>query len=370
VSEPSAEHVSLRDSVRGLLTKRSDSAAVRAAITTGRGYDEQLWALLCEQIGIAALSIPERYGGAGATLLETHLVLEELGRTLTPAPMLGSAVLSAQLLLALDDADACRLLLPPIAAGTSIAAVCWAGPDGRWDPAISAVRAVSADGARGSSEVTLSGLTHYVLDGDLADVLLVVAGVGAATAVFEVDPHQSAVTRNHERSMDPTRRLARVRLDGARGRRVGSADATAALTRARDTACVALSAEQVGGAARILEMTVEYSKLRVQFGRPIGSFQALKHRMADLHVLVETARSASYGAVDGSVPAAVAKVYCSEAFFTVAAEAIQLHGGIAITWEHDAHLYFKRAHGSSQLFGSPREHVARLAAIAVGKETV
>jgi hypothetical protein len=370
VSEPSAEHVSLRDSVRGLLTKRSDSAAVRAAITTECGYDEQLWALLCEQIGIAALSIPEQYGGAGATLLETHLVLEELGRTLTPAPLLGSAVLSAQLLLALEDADACRRLLPPIAAGTSIVALCWAGPDGRWDPAISAVRVVGGEGTPASPEVTLAGQAHYVLDGDLADVLLVVAGVGAVTEVFEVDPHQSGVSRIHEPTMDPTRRLARVRLDEARGRRIGATDATAALTHARDSACVALSAEQVGGAARILEVTVEYSKLRVQFGRPIGSFQALKHRMADLHVLVEAARSASYGAVDGLVPAAVAKVYCSEAFFTVAAEAIQLHGGIAITWEHDAHLYFKRAHGSSQLFGSPGEHVARLAAVAVGKESV
>ncbi|MDP9092331.1 MAG: acyl-CoA/acyl-ACP dehydrogenase [Actinomycetota bacterium] len=362
----SAEHVGLRDSVRGLLTKRSSSAAVRSAMMTENGYDEQLWALLCTQIGVAGLSIPEQYGGAGATLFETHLILEELGRTLTPAPMLGSAVLSAHLLLALGDTDACRRLLPQIAAGTAIAAVCWAGPDGRWDPAGSAV---DAQARPDSPEFTLCGQTYYVLDGDLADVLLVVADAGAGPAVFEVDPHQSGVSRTHEQSMDHTRRLARVRLDGVRGRRIGDA-AAAALTRARDIACIALSAEQVGGATRILEMTVDYSKVRVQFGRPIGSFQALKHRMADLHVLVEAARSASYGAVEGSVPPAVAKVYCSEAFFTVAAEAIQLHGGIAITWEHDAHLYFKRAHGSSQLFGSPGEYVARITpAAAAARES-
>jgi hypothetical protein len=164
--------------------------------------------------------------------------------------------------------------------------------------------------------------------------------------------------------MDVTRRLAAVDLDGAAARRLGSGDAAAALVRARDAACVAQTAEQVGAMQRVLDLTVEYSKVRVQFGRPIGSFQALKHRMADLHVLVEAARSASYAAVEGTVDAGVAAAYCAEAFGTVAAEAIQLHGGIAITWEHDAHLYFKRAHGSAHLFGTPSDHRARLAAAA------
>jgi alkylation response protein AidB-like acyl-CoA dehydrogenase len=311
--------------------------------------------VLCEQIGVAALAVPERYGGAGAGPIEVHVVLEELGRALTPSPMLGSAVVAAQALLALGDDDACARWLPGIANGTLIAALCWAGSDGGWDPARAAVDA---------DEAVLTGTAHYVLDGDGADLLLVVAREGQRRAVYEVDPAQPQVVRVHTPTMDPTRRLATVVLDRAIGRRIGTGDATPHLGRVRDLACIALSAEQVGGAARILELTVEYSKVRVQFGRAIGGFQALKHRMADLHVLVDSARSASYAAAEGTIDAAVAKAYCSEAFFTVAAEAIQLHGGIAITWEHDAHLYFKRAQGSAQLFGAPAEHIARMAAPA------
>lgn len=350
----SSEQLALRDAVRALLVKRADSAAVRSAIDAPRGYDESLWSALCDQIGVAALAIPERFGGAGATWLETHVVMEELGRVVAPAPLLGSGVLSAALLLELADEETCTRLLPGIAEGRSIAAVCWSGEAGRWDPSAPAV----AD-----DNGVLNGDTHYVLDGDIADVLLVVARAGDGLAVYEVDPGDAGVTRSHTPSMDLTRRLASVRLRGAAGRRIPG-DAAAALARAKDIACIALTAEQVGGSERMLAMTVDYSKVRVQFGRPIGSFQALKHRMADLYVLVESARAASYAAVAGELPSAVAKAYCSEAYFTVAAEAIQLHGGIAITWEHDAHLYFKRAHGSAQLFGAPGEHVAGLWAAA------
>jgi alkylation response protein AidB-like acyl-CoA dehydrogenase len=350
----SEEQVSLRDSVRTLLAKRSDSAAVRRAMASPRGYDETLWQVLCAQIGVAGLSIPEKFGGLGAGLLETHVVLEELGATLTPNPLLGSGVLAAQMLLALNDTAASERLLPGIAEGTSVAALCWAGPTGQWDPASAAVTA---------DDGSLTGEACYVLDGDHADVLLVVAHTDDGIGLYEVDVDHRGVQRTNIPAMDPTRRLATVTLSGAPGQRIGG-DARAALARVRDIACVALSAEQVGAMSRSLQLTVEYSKTRVQFGRPIGSFQALKHRMADLHVLVEAARSASYAAVDGTIAASVAKAYCSEAFCTVAAEMIQLHGGIAITWEHDAQLYFKRAHGSAQLFGQPREHLARLAAAA------
>jgi alkylation response protein AidB-like acyl-CoA dehydrogenase len=349
-----AEQTGLRDAVRALLGKRSGSAAVRVAIASPQGYDTALWEVLCEQIGVASLSIPERFGGAGAGLAETYVVLEELGRTLTPAPLLGSGVLAAQTLLGLGDDEACTRLLPGLAAGTSIGALAWAGADGHWQPSAGAIRAT---GGR------LTGEAHYVLDGDRADVLLVVAVGADGLGVYEVDPAGAGLRRAHNPTMDRTRRLATVTLDDAPGRRIGG-DAHAALTHVRDTACVALAAEQVGAMSRALELTVEYSKTRVQFGRPIGSFQALKHRMADLHVLVEAARSASAAASAGTLEPAVAKVYCSQAFNTVAAEMIQLHGGIAITWEHDAHLYFKRAHGSAQLFGLPREHVAGLAAAA------
>ena len=320
------EQRGLRDSVRTLLAKRSDSAAVRRAIETPKGYDEALWQVLCEQIGVAALAIPERFGGAGASRHETHLVMGELGRNLTPSPMLGSAVLTVELLLALGDDDACERLLPRVARGT-----------------VAAVAQLDADGT-----------ARYVLDGDTAEILIVVDGAGA----FQVDP--ATATRGYTPTMDPTRRLAAVTVGDAERIRLAG-DVAGALAEARDHAAVALSAEQVGAAARILELTVEYTKVRHQFGRPIGSFQALKHRMADLHVLLEAARSASDAAVDGAVHPSVAKAYCSEAFQTIAGEAIQLHGGIAITWEHDAHLYFKRAKSSEIFLGDATYHRELLA---------
>ena len=338
------ERAALADALRALLAKRSDSAAVRKAVLSERGFDDALWATLCDQIGVAGLAIPERFGGVGAGLAEAHVAMVELGRTLTPSPMLGSAVLAGQLLLLLGDDPACDRLLPGIAAGTSIAAVCWSGADGRWqatDPAVTAV------GGR------LSGAAAYVLDGDIADVLLVVAREGADIGVYEVDPAADGVRTAHTPAMDLTRRLASVTFDAAPARRIPSAGTAAALRSALEAAWIALSGEQVGAASALLERTVSYSKLREQFGRPIGSFQALKHRMADLHVLVEAAVSASFAAARHELAPEVARAYCSEAFQTVAGEAIQLHGGIAITWEHDAHLYFKRAHSSTQLLGRP-----------------
>lgn len=352
----SDDQVALRDTVRLLLSRESDT---RAAVGTKTGYDEELWARLCTEVGVAALAMPETYGGLGATLLETVVVQSELGRALTPSPMLGSAVLAAQAVLATGDDETCRALLPAIAAGTTVAALAWAGAGGRWSPEKAAYVASQAAGGW-----TLDGEAAYVLDGDTADVLIVVAHTAAGLALFQVAPAETRRVRAE--TMDPTRRLATVTLAGTPARQLGVAD----LGRVRDLACVALCAEQAGAAARCLELTVSYTKQRTQFGRPIGGFQALKHRMADLHVLVETAESASLAAATAAVHgpadelaarAAVAKTYCSEAFCAVAGEMIQLHGGIAITWEHDAHLYFKRAHGSAQLFGRPQEHVARFA---------
>jgi alkylation response protein AidB-like acyl-CoA dehydrogenase len=330
--------VALRDSVRTLLTRQAGD----------------VWPKLRE-IGAPGLAVPECYGGAGAGLGETCVVLEELGRTLTPSPLLGSAVLAAQALLATGDTDACHRLLPGIADGSRVAALVWTGPAGHWTPDEVACRA--------DDKGTLTGTAHHVLDGDVADVLLVAAGTPEGVELFEVAPGSPGVSRTGVTAMDLTRRLAVVGLSGAAGRRIGAVD----LARVRDIACVALSAEQVGAAARALELTVGYAKTRVQFGRPIGAFQALQHRMADLHVLVEAARSASHAAAhdgpDLPVRAAVAKVRCSEALMRVAGEMIQIHGGIGITWEHDAHRYFKRAHGTWHLFGQPAEHVARLAAL-------
>ena len=324
--------------------------------------------------------------------------MEELGRALTPSALLGSAVLAAQALLATGDEAACQRLLPAIAAGPAIAAVAWTGPAGRWDPGEAACEARSSPGGW-----ALTGEAHYVLDGDVADVLLAAARTPDGIALFEVDPLGGGVTRTPVTTMDTSRRLAVVRLAGAAGQLIGtggdpdgspgtstpcSMGASTALARARDLACIALSAEQVGAAQRALELTVAHTQTRVQFGQPIGGFQALQHRMADLHVLVESARALSYAAADAaaagttadgtsaddttgeapdlSLHAAAAQAYCSEVLLKVAGEMIQLHGAIGITWEHDAHRYLKRAHGAAQLFGQPAEHIARIATAVLG----
>ncbi|KAA9158253.1 acyl-CoA dehydrogenase [Amycolatopsis acidicola] len=329
------EQDALRETVRAVLERHSEP-----------------WKVLCEQVGVAGLAIPEAYGGLGCGLGETQVVAEELGRALSSAPFLGSAVLAAHAVLEAADETAARRLLPAIAQG-AIATLAWTTADGTWHPDQAAVT------AKGS---TLDGSAHYVLDGDLADILLVIADTGEELGLFEADPAQ--VRRIHSTTMDETRGLAVLEFTGVAGTRIGTGDFRPALHRVRDIACATLAAEQAGAAARALDITVAYTKQREQFGRPIGGFQALKHRMADLYVLVETARSAAYAAtqpdVDRARLAAVAKAYCTEAFSTVAAEMIQLHGGIAITWEHEAHRFFKRAHGSTQLFGQPHHHLSRV----------
>jgi alkylation response protein AidB-like acyl-CoA dehydrogenase len=366
--------------VRETPEQRALRGGVRALIAAHQGKadgdDLLLWRRLCGEIGVAGLAVPERFGGAGAGPVEVSIVAEELGRALAGTPMLGSAVLATQALLASGDERACADLLPGLADGSEIAALAWTTPAGHWDPGQVACRATAhpapADAPVG--DWVIDGEAHYVLDGDVATVLLVPAMVPAGVGLFLVQPAQPAVTCSACTSVDQTRRLAVVRLAGAAGTRIGGVPTTG-LAAARDAACIALGAEQAGAAARALEITVEYTKTRVQFGRPIGSFQALQHRMADLHVLVQAARSVAYaaaeaaghGARDVPLRAATAKAYCSEALEQVAAEMLQLHGAIALTWEHEAHRYFKRAHGDAQLLGSPSEHVGRIAAAVLDR---
>jgi len=307
----SQERQLLAETVAALVAKHADPGAVRAAMESDRGYDESLWQLLCEQVGAAALVIPEELGGAGGELADAAVVLRELGRVLVPSPLLGTTLAELALLAAADpDADT----LEGLAQGRSIGAL-----------------VLDAD---------------YVVNGDVADV--VVAATDGRLSRWTRFSAQSVAT------MDPTRRLARVRAEQAED--IGADPGIA------DFAAILLAAEQIGAAERCLELTVEYNKNRVQFGRPIGSFQALKHRMADLYVAVSAALAVVSDACDDPTPtnAATARLAASEALCAVAAEGIQLHGGIAITWEHDMHLYFKRAHGSAQLFGSPREMLRQL----------
>jgi alkylation response protein AidB-like acyl-CoA dehydrogenase len=364
----------LRDSVRGLLARHPEPGGL------------PLWRRLCTEIGAAGLAVPERFGGAGAGLAEVRVVQEELGRVLADTPMLGSAVLATETLLASGDEAACARLLPGLADGSQVAALAWTTAAGAWDPGEVACRAVAAEeGATADGDWQLHGEAHYVLDGDLATVLVVPAKVADSIELFEVQPDAAGVTVSAATTMDQTRRLATVQMADAGGRRIGGpagrgragqtrADQPrAALARARDLACIALAAEQAGAAARALEITVEYTKTRVQFGRPIGSFQALQHRMADLHVLVQAAGSVARAAAEAAGPdapdlalrAATAKAYCSEALQAVTAEMLQLHGAIAMTWEHEAHRYFKRAHGAAMLLGTPAAHVERVAAAIV-----
>lgn len=307
----SEERELLRDTVASLVEKHAGPEAVRRAMESERGYDEKLWTLLCEQVGAAALVVPEELGGAGGALGDAAVVIEELGSGLVPTPLLGTTL--AQLaLLAADEPDADAL--EALAAGASIGAVVF-------DPG-------------------------YVINGDVADVVVAVED-GTLTRWTDVTVHP--VT-----AMDPTRRLARLEPKATAPLGVDPGLA--------DTAAILLAAEQIGAASRCLDVTVAYTKDRVQFGRPIGSFQALKHRMADLYVTVQSARAVVDDAIAAPSPvsAALARVTASEAFADVAAESIQLHGGVAITWEYDIQLYFKRAHGSAQLLGPPRDHLRRL----------
>ncbi len=303
----------LRETVASLVEKHANPEAVRRAMESERGYDEKLWTLLCEQVGVAALVVPEELGGAGGELADAAVVIEELGKGLVPTPLLGTT-LTQVALLAADEPDGDTL--EKLAEGSSIGAMVF-------DP-------------------------DYVVNGDIADVV-VAAADGKLTRWTEFTAHPAT-------SMDPTRRLARLEPDATVD--LGADPGLA------DTAAILLAAEQIGAASRCLDLTVAYTKDRVQFGRPIGSFQALKHRMADLYVKVQSARAVVDEAIADPTPtaAALARVAASEAFTDVAGESIQMHGGIAITWEYDIQLYFKRAHGSAQLLGPPRDYLRRLEA--------
>lgn len=357
------DQAALRDAVRSLLTKRAGSEAVRAATTSENGYDAALWSALAEQIGAAALGIPQAYDGAGASYLETHLVADELGRSLAPSPLLGSAILAGTALLASGDEPARAEHLAKVASGV-IYAVCWSGEKGWYAPG------VSFDG----NTKSLSGTAHYVLGADYASTLVVVATDSAGATTLHVVPADAkGVEITREPVMDPTRTMATVRFTGVAATALATRPETMSLLNA--AAWAATSAEAVGAAKAVVEHTVEYTSQRTQFGREIGGFQALKHRMADMYVRSETARSLSYSAaaavarafeVAGTsdageaaraaeIEAAAAKVYSTKALQWIAGESIQLHGGVGITWEYDAHLFFKRAHGLATLFGQPHE---------------
>jgi alkylation response protein AidB-like acyl-CoA dehydrogenase len=352
------EQRDLADAAADLMAKRSPEAEVRRLMATDAGYDPAVWAELAA-MGLLGLAIPETYGGSGAGAVEVGLVMEAMGRALLCAPYLSTAVLTTQLLLALGDAKEQADVLPRIAAGELIATVAFAEPGSARPPSEPKTVARTA-----GFEWRLWGAKTYVLDATIAGRIYVLAG----NAVFAVEPDAPGVEISALSTVDATRKQGRLVLTDTPARLVGTLEGgSAALDRALDYTSAALLGEQAGGAAHAMRMAADYAKTRFQFGRAIGSFQAIKHMCADMLLDAESALSAARhvaAAFDADDPGrlldlAAAQSYCSEAFVSIAANTIQVHGGIGFTWEHPAHLYLRRARTDAELFGDPAWHRER-----------
>jgi alkylation response protein AidB-like acyl-CoA dehydrogenase len=385
-SSSAAELAELRMSVRDFLAAKSGEQRVRAAIETKRGYDEDLWRQMASGLSLPGLALPEEHGGDGFGFIELQVVLEELGRALTPSPFFASVVLAAGAILATGDDVAAKAYLPGIASGKTAATLAVAESGGLWSFDELTTTARPADGASqdGASQDAgnaggswlLTGAKQLVLDGATADLLIVAAHTDEGPAFFAVrpaPPHDTTLTRTALRTLDLTRPMATLEFSDTPATLIGTAGAAGpALDAVLDRAMTALAAEQAGAARACLEASAGYARERHQFGRPIGSFQAVKHKCADMLVKVELAQAAATEAARAAAgdpdaaplaqAAAVAHAVCSESLMFVAAENIQVHGGIGFTWEHPAHLYFRRAKASQLMFGGPGfyfEHLLR-----------
>ncbi len=345
----------LRASVRALLDKQAPWDAVLARTDTGDAVDTDLWTRLAGEVGVAGLAVPEERGGAGASWREAAVVAEELGRSVAPVPFLGSAVVATALLLATGEED----LLTALAVGERTAALAVEATAAAGRPVAPTVEV--RDGA-------LHGTVAAVADAVVADVLLVPTTEGLYAVEAGGACETGEVTRTVAVSLDMTRRLVDLSFDGAPGRKVLD-EAGAAVEHALRVGAAILASEQLGLAERCLADTVEYLRTRHQFGRELASYQALKHRLADLWVAVTQARAvaryaarcAADGSPDLAVAAAVAQAHAAEVALLAAEESLQLHGGIGFTWEHPAHLFLKRAKADALLLGSPDRHRAVLA---------
>ena len=366
---PSPEQQEFATALRRFLGQKAPIGTARALMDDPLGFDQDVWRQMARQLGLQGLRVPERYGGSGLGFAELIVTAQELGRVLYPGPFLASAVLAAEALLASGDAAAMADLLPRLASGEAI------GTLAVWDPEAGAEATVTAlPGARAGCGWTLRGRAPLVLHGDVASVLLVTARTattGTGMSLFAVDAHADGLGRRPLPALDQTRRLASVEFAGTPARLIGpEGGASGVIETVLDRAAAAVAADALGVAERSLEVTVDYAKARHQFGRPIGSFQAIKHKCADMLVKVELARSAicyaaralDMGAGDVRAAVSIAKAQCGEACFQVTAESIQIHGGMGFTWEHDAHLYFKRARANDALFGNAAQHRERLLA--------
>jgi alkylation response protein AidB-like acyl-CoA dehydrogenase len=367
------EQEELRNTARSFLQEYSSPEQVRLAAQSELGYDAEVWKRIATELGWPAMTIPEAYGGLGLGAVELVALLEVMGETLLCAPFFSSVCLAGNALLVGGSEAQKHEHLPAIAEGRTLATVAWTEASGGWDAS-----GVDALARRQGDDFLLSGCKHFVLDGHCAELLVVAARREgsrgeAGVSLFLVPASAPGLERQALPTLDSTRRLARIEL---RDVRVPAAallgeegEGWPLLSKTLDLAAVALSAEQVGGAQRCLDLSVAYAKQREQFGRPIGSFQAIKHKCADMMLRVESARSASYyaacvAAEDGdelSRAASLAQAYCSDAYFQCAADSIQIHGGVGFTWEYDVHLYFKRAKSSETFLGDAAYHRERVA---------
>jgi alkylation response protein AidB-like acyl-CoA dehydrogenase len=366
----SEEQEELRRTVRQFLEAKSPETEVRRLMETIEGYDPAVWKQMGQELGLQSLAIPEEYGGQGFTLIELGIVLEEMGRLLLCAPYYASVVLATNAILNAGTAAQKQALLPDIASGDTIATLAFTEPNGKWD-----VTGITLEAQSSGGRWTLSGEKMFVLDGHVAGTIVVVARTAGSTGTegvsfFTVNGDADGLTRTPLSTMDMTRKQAKLEFSNVAAEPLGEpGQGWAAYSKTLDQAAVALANEMMGGAQFVLDMSVQYAKDRVQFGRPIGSFQAIKHKCADMLLEVESGKSAAYyaswaAAEDNEelpVVAALSKAYCSEAYFHAAAENIQIHGGIGFTWEHPAHLYFKRAKSSEIFLGDPTYHRELLA---------
>jgi alkylation response protein AidB-like acyl-CoA dehydrogenase len=363
-AERAGELAALREAVQDLIAGSGGIAAARRRLDAGPGYDVQAWQLLGTEMGLAGLGIAEDLGGPGGGLAELTVVAEELGRSLLPVPFFSSTVLAGQILARCPGTAGD--VLARLSAGDELAAFAGTDADGCWRPERLPVEAAGQE-----TTWRLRGTAEFVLDGASAAHLVVAASTSSGCDLFLVAGDGEGVERRALPTLDRTRGQASVSFDGAPATPLTTGGGGARAVRAAlDVALVVLAAEQVGGAAACLDMATEYAKIRHQFSRPVGSFQAIKHKLADLLLLVEMGRSAVDRALLAeqdparlAEAAAVAKIWCSDAFTTVSTENVHIHGGIGFTWEHDAHLYFRRARADEELLGDATVHRERLATL-------
>lgn len=364
------DQLTYQRTIRRFLEDRWPESAVRASMEDVTEAERTVYRELADQLGVQGLAIPEAYGGAGFTHVESSIALEEMGRVLYAGPYFATIVLAADALLLTDDEEARKELLPAIASGEVTATLGFVEAGRRERRPVGGVSATPRDG-----EWILDGSLERVLDVSTAEQIFVVADIADSGPTLFLLTSEDGVVRTAAETMDRTRRLGDLELGAARARLIGRpGEAGAVLAVVLDRAAVALACEAVGGAARCVEETVAYAKTRQQFGRTIGSFQAVKHRCADMQLRLESSTAALRyvsRAVDGepeALPllASIAKAHTTESYFRTAADTIQLFGGIGFTWEHFAHLHFKRAKASELMFGSPRDHRARIADRVLG----